>query len=159
MEDLRNPYAPPKSETANAPKGMSADARKVYSPAQGSLGTFLGGPLAGTYFVRANFQTMGDAKGARMVTMWGIAICAVILLSLPFLPAKMPGYILPIAYAITVRMLIEKKQFTKVQLATSTTFTVHSNWRVVGIALAGLVVFALLGVTEFLLMSGPKLPA
>lgn len=150
MEDFKNPYAPPKSETGFVP--AKAGVQKVYSPTQGWAGTFLGGPLVGTYLLRANFAAIGKSKHARQATLWGVVLSAVILLSLPFLPERTPGYILPIAYSMTVRLIIERAQFTKNQIASSDKLAFHSNWRVLGVGLLGLVVFLILGVAEFLLL-------
>lgn len=151
MEEPQNPYAPPKSEIGIAPKKPGHNATCVFSPAQGSLGTFVGGPLAGTYFIRTNFLALGDSKRARLTTIWGVVICAGILLALPFLPEKMPGYIIPMAYAITARIIIERAQFTKAQIAASSTLAFHSGWRALGVAVVGLVIFALLAIAEILL--------
>jgi hypothetical protein len=151
VEEPLNPYTPPKSEIRHAPEGPGPGARRVFSPAQGSAGTFLGGPLAGTYFIRANYLALGETKRARLATIWGIVICAAILLVLPFMPEKMPGYIIPIAYAITARTIIERAQFTKAYIAASNDLAFHSNWRVVGVALLGLVIFALLAIGELML--------
>jgi hypothetical protein len=85
VADTQNPYSPPKSDISIAPD-KSADAKRVFSPAQGGIGTFVGGPIAGTYFLRANFQALGDAKRARLTTVWGVVVCVLILLVLPFLP-------------------------------------------------------------------------
>jgi hypothetical protein len=151
VEEPQNPYSPPKSKIVHAPEKLAPGVMRVFSPAQGSLGTFLGGPLAGTYFIRTNFLALGDSKRARLTTIWGVVICAGILLALPFLPDKMPGYIIPMAYAITARVIIERAQFTKAQIAASSTLAFHSCWRAVAVAVLGLVVFALLGIAEFLL--------
>jgi uncharacterized protein YqgC (DUF456 family) len=151
VEEPQNPYSPPKSEIVHSPEELGPGVMRVFSPAQGSLGTFVGGPLAGTYFIRSNFLALGDSKRARLTTIWGVVICAGILLALPFLPEKMPGYIIPMAYAITTRVIIERAQFTKAQIATSSTLAFHSGWRALGVAVVGLVIFALLGIAEFLL--------
>jgi len=148
--DFKNPYAPPKSETAFVPEKVGV--QKVYSPTQGWAGTFLGGPLVGTYFLRTNFVAIGNPRRSRQATVWGIALSAIILLALPFLPERTPGYILPIAYSMTVRLIIERTQFTKNQIASSDKLAFHSNWRVLGVGLLGLVVFLILGVAEFLLL-------
>ena len=149
MEYPQNPYAPPKSAIVQAPENEMTDIVKVYSPVQGGLGTFLGGPLAGAYFIRANFQAMGDARRAGLAAIWGIAICAVFILVVPFLPAKLIRSFVPILNVLGVKYLIEKMQFTKDQIASSGQFTFHSNWRVVGIALLGFLVLGAIGIAEF----------
>jgi hypothetical protein len=66
----------------------------------------------------------------------------------------MPGFIIPLAYSMTVRLIIERAQFTKAQIAESSTLVRHSNGRVAGIAVLGLLIFAAVGAAEFLLVPG-----
>ena len=153
MDETQNPYAAPKSDIARAPEKSGPEVKKVFSPGQGSVGTFLGGPLAGVYFIRANFLAKGDSKRALLATIWGIVVCAGILLALPFLPEKMPGFIVPLAYTITARLIIERAQFTKAQIVDSDTLTFHSNWRVAAVAALGLLIFGVVGVGIFFLVS------
>lgn len=146
VDEHRNPYAPPKSDTSVAPTKDLAGTKRVFSPAQGSVGTFFGGPLAGTYFLRANYLALGQGKRAMQATIGGILVSVAILLSLPFLPEKMPHYVLPIAYMFAVRFLIERSQFTKKHIVESGHLTFQSNWRVAGVAVIGIVLFVLVGV-------------
>jgi len=153
MEQPHNPYAPPKADIAEAPAKSGPDVKRVFSPGQASIGTFLGGPLAGAYFIRSNFLALEKGKQVTIATVWGVVVSAAILLVLPFLPERMPGFIVPIAYSITVRVIIERAQFTKAQVAASSTLTFHSNWRVVGVAALGFLVFGVVGVGIFLLVT------
>lgn len=154
MADASNPYTPPRSDISIDPSKAGPGAKKAFSPAQTGLGTFVGGPLAGTYFLRANFLAMGDPRKARATTIGGIVVTALILLAMPFLPEKMPGYIIPIAYTVTARLLVERMQLTKKQIVESEDWSFQSNWRVAGVALAGFVLFAGLALAWLLLASG-----
>jgi hypothetical protein len=124
----------------------------VYSPVQGWSSAFLGGPLVGTYVIRANFVALGNARRATQATYWGGAVSLFILLLIPFLPERTPHLLLPLAYSMTARLIIERMQFTKHHIETSDNLTFHSNWRVAAVGLLGLIVFLALGVAEYLFL-------
>lgn len=152
MDQSPNPYSPPKSDTSQ-PASKSSDAKRAFSPGQGGLGTFLGGPLAGTYYVRANYLAMGQPRRARQATIYGVLVSLGILALLPFLPEKTPNILVPLAYAIAARLLIERGQLTKQQILDGKDWTFHSNGRVALVAVVGFVVFAMLAVAAiFMLM-------
>jgi hypothetical protein len=153
VADPSNPYTPPQSDISVAPT-RGDRVHKVFSPGQAGIGTFLGGPLAGTYFVRANFLASGDVRRARSTLMVGIAASILILLALPFLPEKMPGYLIPIAYTIAVRTLVEKLQFTKRQIVESDELTFQSSWRVAAASAIAFVLFAGIAFGEFFVILG-----
>jgi hypothetical protein len=140
MTDTPNPYSPPASRVGDVP----ARKIRVYSPSQGSVGTFLGGPLPGLVFLRANYAAMGEAAKAGSVARWGLLGSLGFLLVVPVIPEWMPRFVIPLAMAWAVRLLIERGQFSKEQIAASGTYDFHSNWRVAGVTLLGALVFLLL---------------
>jgi hypothetical protein len=119
--------------------------KKVFSPAQGSVGAFLGGPLAGTFFVSMNFLAIGDTRRARLATIWGITIAAVALWGHLSLSDSILGYCIRIAYPVIVWPIIST-QFARARIAPSGLLAIHSNWRVAVVAVLGLLVFGFLGV-------------
>jgi hypothetical protein len=154
MEESQDPYAPPKSEILIAPEKAGPGVKRVFSPAQASLGTFLGGPLPGTYFVVMNFLTLGDVKRARLATIWGIVVTAAVLLWHFLLPEGLLNYSIVVPYSAAAWPIIGRTQFTKAQIVESKTLTFHSNWRVAGIALFGLLITFLLARVLSHLLSG-----
>jgi hypothetical protein len=152
VDESQNPYAPPKADTSLPPTQDGLEAKRAFSPSQGALGTFLGGPLAGTYYLRANYLALGQPKRAWQATVYGIIASLGILAVLPFLPEKTPNVVIPLAYAITVRLLIERGQLTKQKILESKEWTFHSNWRVAAVAAIGLIVFAMLAAAEIFLL-------
>jgi hypothetical protein len=152
VDETQNPYAPPKADTSLPASKDGSEARRAFSPGQGALGTFLGGPLAGTYYLRANYLAMGQPKRAWQATVYGIVASLGILALLPFLPEKTPNVVIPLAYAITVRLLIERGQLTKQTILEAKDWTFHSNWRVAGVAAIGLIVFAMLAAAGLFLL-------
>ena len=146
VEETQNPYAPPKADILIAPEKQGPGIRKVYSPAQGSLGAFLGGPLAGTYFVCMNFVALGNMKRAWLATVLGAAIAAAATLWHFFIRDIALGGSIRVAYAAIAWFAIAHAQFTRSQIVESRTLSFHSNHRVAGVTLLGLVVFAALGI-------------
>lgn len=138
--DAPNPYAPPTANVVEVPRRKTP----VYSPVQAAVGTFLGGPLPGAYCLMANYAAMGDARRERAVGLWGGLGTLLLVALVPFLPERMPRFVLPLAMAWAARLLVEKGQFSKAQIAASETHIFHSNWRVVGISLLGMATFLIL---------------
>jgi hypothetical protein len=129
--------------------------KKVFSPAQGSIGAFLGGPVAGTYFVAMNSLALGNVKRARLATILGIVITAASLLWHFFLLDRPLGYSIRIAYLVAAWLVIGRTQFTKPQIVASATLTFHSNGRVADVVLLGtLIMFALAWVVTHFLSHG-----
>lgn len=140
IPDATNPYAPPTSDVVDVPLQKIP----VYSPIQASVGTFLGGPLPGVYFLMANHAARGEAAQARVVALWGGLGSLLLAGAVPFLTEQLPRFVLPLAMAWAARLLVEKRQFSKAEIAASGRYTFHSNWRVVAVSLLGVVVFLLL---------------
>ncbi len=89
---------------------------------------------------------MNEPKLARAVLLWGSSASLVVLLLFPFLPERFPRFLFPLALAWVVRLLIERKQFSKERIARSNGFRFHSNGRVVGVSLLGALIYLLLAV-------------
>jgi hypothetical protein len=147
MEDTQNPYAPPKSDTSIVPEKQEPDIKKVFSPVQGSLGSLLGGPLAGAYFVWVNFLALGNRKRARLAVILGTAIAGAITFWDLFRTDAMLNYSIVIFMtpALIAWLIIARVQFTRAQIVASSTLTFHSNRRVASVGLLGLIVFASVG--------------
>jgi hypothetical protein len=152
-EEAQNPYAPPQSDISIVPEKRGPGVKKVFSPAQGALGALLGGPLPGAYFVAANFRALGKSGRALLTTIWGVAILLAVLLWHSRLPEGVLNYSIAIVYSAAAWAIIAWTQFTKAQIVASTKLTVHSNGRVVGIALAGLLMTFMLSYVLFDVLS------
>jgi len=122
--------------------GPIPDARQpLYSPKQVYTGSMLGGPIAAAYFIWKNFKTLADARRMKWSLGVGLGFTLLLISTLPFLPAKTPNMVLPIAYSWVASYLVGRFQRTKVQIQDSETFRFHSNWKVVGVSLMAMVVF------------------
>ena len=149
VEEPQNSYTTPRvSEKLISPEKRGPGVRKVFSPAQGSFGTLLGGPLAGIYFVCMNFLALGNKKRAWLATICGAVIAAAITFwHLVWGGDAMPKYriIVFAAPAVIAWLIIARAQFTKAQIGASSTLAFHSNCWVAGVVLLGRVIFAALG--------------
>lgn len=117
---------------------MSED--KMYSPVQAALGAFLGGPIASTYFISKNYDTMNNDNASKQSLVIGSIIVFALLGILPFLPDNFPNLVIPIMTIVATRLIIEKNQLTKEKIEEDDTLSFHSNWLVFGIGLASLFV-------------------
>jgi len=140
VEETQSPYAPPKSDISIVPEKQGPGVKKVFSPAQGCLGAFLGGALPGAYFVTMNFLALGDRKRARLTTIAGGILVVSSLLWHLRLREGLLNYSIRIVYPVAAWLVIGRSQFTKPQIVASTTLTFHSNWRVAGVVLVGLLI-------------------
>jgi hypothetical protein len=154
MNESPNPYAPPKADLGRSSDTEVRTGNPMFSSRQAFIGTFLGGPLAGTYFLRANFLAKGDTAHARAATIVGVVASLAILAALPFLPERMPHMILPIAYAFAVRAIVDTMQISKEDRPNK---RLHSNGRVAVTALTSLGIFvgaAFAGMLVYMLATG-----
>jgi hypothetical protein len=127
---------------------------KLYTPIQIRAGSFLGGPIASVYFLRENFRVLGKVSEAKTTLAWGIAFVVCLLALLPFLPARFPNYLIPLAYSIAAGSIAEKWQLQKQAIVNSGRYQFQSNWRVFGLAVLFLVAFLIVGaVTYFCLVA------
>ena len=141
MDHTENPYTPPFSDLADLSAIPGSQQRSVYSPVQGALASFLGGPFVGTYFIAMNFKALDKPTKMRRSIIWGLLFSAVLVFGSPFLPVRTPKFIIPLAYSWVVRLVIEKSQFSKEQINSSGTLKFESNWKVFGLSLLSLLVF------------------
>lgn len=120
---------------------------RVFSPMQVFAGSFLGGPAAAVYFLWRNFLSLEKGREARLTLLWGIVFNIAVLGSLPFLPQRFPNYVIPLAYCLAARVVVETLQFKKDAIASSSRFAFESGWRVAGIGVLFLVATVVVWIT------------
>jgi hypothetical protein len=123
---------------------------RLYTPLQVRLGSFLGGPIASVYFLRENFRILGKASEARATLIWGSAFVICLWASLPFLPTRLPNYVVPLAYSYAAGSITNKWQLQKQAIVDSGTYQVQSSWRVFGLALLFASAFLVVGAVVYL---------
>jgi uncharacterized membrane protein YkvI len=119
---------------------------RLFSPNQVGIGSFVGGPFAAVYLLWSNFRALGNASAARATLLWGIVFIVALLAILPFLPEKFPNLLIPVIYTVIARLIAERFQMTKRQIAQSEQFDFQSNWLVAGLSVLCLAIFFLVGV-------------
>ena len=108
----------------------------VYSLKQVFAGSFLGGPIALVYFLRNNFQVLGNNSAASKTLLWGVLFNFAILAAFPFLPKHFPNSVFPFAYSWAAGAIASAKQLSDESIASLPQFRFHSNWRVFGVGAA-----------------------
>ncbi|MPW29178.1 hypothetical protein F9L16_09225 [Agarivorans sp. B2Z047] len=107
----------------------------IYSPTQAACGALLGGPIGLIYFLMANFGALENDNARRKTLYSGIVLIIAQLFLLPILPENFPSTPFAVVYIITARMIAEKYQLTKSDIADSEQYRFHSNWKVFGLSL------------------------
>lgn len=120
-------------------RGEMMEQERVYSPRQAAVGAFIGGPLASVLFIKRNFIALGNPTGERKTLLYGITIMLVLLVILPFLPRSFPRMLIPFLTIFATWTVIEKYQFKKQDIANSGALAFQSNWRVLWVSLACMV--------------------
>lgn len=116
---------------------------RVYSPNQAAVGSFIGGPLVSVMFIKRNFKVLGNSSGEDKALMCGTIVILIILGILPFLPKSFPDMLIPLMTIIATRSIVEKYQLNKQDITSATSLTFQSNWRVLWVSLACLVLSVL----------------
>lgn len=123
---------------------------RVYSPKQAAVGAFIGGPLVSVLFIKRNFKALGNPAGESKTLLYGIAVMLALLGILPFLPTSFPRMLIPLATMLVTWIVIEKYQFKKQDITNSSVFVFQSNWRVLWVSLACMVLsFLVIGAVLF----------
>lgn len=113
----------------------------VFSPTQAALGTFLGGPLAGLYYIKHNFRVLKRSEQEQQTVRYGGMFMVALLAVLPFIPEEVPGLPFAIAFVVVARMLVEKYQFSKQQIIDAPELHFQSNWLVLGVSIVSILTF------------------
>ena len=130
---------------------------KIYSPSQVLAGGVFAGPIAASYMVTKNFDSLGRSKEARLSVFYG-AILSLILLSCgPFVvrifPLGVSKIIIPLVSGVVGRQIVEQYQISKAALAASGEYETQSGWLVAGvIVLSALFTVLLVFVSVFALI-------
>ena len=113
----------------------------MYSPAQISLGTYLGGPLAAMYFLKSNFDALSKPDESKRIVIICILVTIALLAILPFLPKKFPNMIIPLMYLLPVIWVNKKYQLTKQAIQESEIYNFQSNWKTLWMSILWMFLF------------------
>lgn len=122
----------------------------VFSPHQIYIGTFLGGPLAGIYFIWKNFTLMANSNGAKFALAIGTVCVIAITLLIYILPNNFPHMLVPMLYSILPMAIAWQFQVSKEEEAVSEKYGFVSNWRVASVSLIAIISYLLILAIIFL---------
>jgi uncharacterized membrane protein len=105
-------------------------AKKVYSPTQVAVGSFLGGPVAVIYFLMCNFDTLEKTEAKNKVLSFGIIGIIALICLLTLLPENFPSLPFTISFGLIGKYVAENYQLKKNEIEASSEYDFHSNWRV-----------------------------
>ncbi len=120
--------------------------KKMYSPNQISIGTYLGGPFAAIYFLKRNFDALNKEDLSKKTMQTGIFFSIIILAIMPFIPENTPNILIPMLYLIPVMMVVEKHQMKKAEILESSEYDFQSNWKVFGMSIVWLFAFLVVAI-------------
>jgi hypothetical protein len=93
------------------------------------------------FVLKKNFDALGNKSVARRTVVFGVLFIVLLFALLPFLPAKFPNVVLPLAYSLTARTIAERYQMSKQAIRDSEQFGFRSVWNVAGISLGFFMLF------------------
>ena len=126
-----NPYSSPSAQLTSA---TVVEKVGIYSPVQVACGT-IGGPVGLIYFLKANFDALGNERYARNTLYIGIVLTLLLGVLMPFIPDDIPGSPFTIAYIVTALHISKRYQLEKQAIKSSNEYFQYSNWRVLGYGL------------------------
>ncbi len=131
-----NPYAPPKAPVVATTDGeVAAASGPLYTVHQITVATFLGSGIAGAWLAASNFNAVDQPIKARRWIWIGIA-ATVAMLGISFvLPDRIPGFILPLAFAFGARAVATTEFGWILRDHERVGGDIRSWWKVVGICL------------------------
>lgn len=120
------------SEVETAPK-------KVWSIGQIGALTLFGGPFAGTFLLRKNYQIFDNEAAGKKILKLGILFTSLIFLLIGLLPdallEKLPSYTIPAVYMVIMLQYAKKHQKDLI-VDHLKTGQKQSHWKALGLCLA-----------------------
>ena len=115
---------------------------RLYTPAQIATASLIGGPLPACWLAAHNARELHQPKQRMTWLASGVIGTLVLLVLVVFVvPERFPRYIIPVAYTVALRELARKAQGDAIAAHRSARGPVGSWWAVVGLGVAGLVLF------------------
>ena len=143
------------TNSANIPEDV---VRRLYSPRQAGIGSYLGGPFAALYFIWSNFKTIEDEARARQTLTIGIPIAvgfyilAYLITLVPHNQGSSPAIVVSLVYLAIAQWYVDSRQLSKDKIEQSSEYTFQSNWKVAGIGIGlGILTFIILIIIVLLL--------
>jgi hypothetical protein len=127
-------------------------AKKIYSPIQVLVASFLGGPMAMVYVLWKNFQTLENPHGMLQILFWGSIFIIAMMLFSPLLPNNWLAFVFPFAYPLAAWSLAESFQMSKQAIADSQTYEFQSAWNVIAVSIVFLLAIIVVSFAWFFVL-------
>jgi hypothetical protein len=116
------------------------DESKLYHSESILLATFFGGPLVGGYMTAENFKLMGEPEKAKQSWVFALVGIFMLIAFMQFLQlAKIPWYVLPLAYTALTYIPMKFMQGRKIQSHLLQGGALHKGDRVFVVGFVGAV--------------------
>jgi hypothetical protein len=103
-----------------------------------SVAAFIGGPFAGCWLLGANYGVLGRPAARRQAIVWGAVATVALLVLAVVLPKNFPNIVLPVAYTSTLYSFANGRQGKDYEARVAAVGR-QSHWKVVGVALASMI--------------------
>lgn len=129
---------------------------KLFSQRAIYIGTFVGGPLAAGYLIRANYRALGKSDEGNKALVFGV-IGSILLFAIIFsVPEsaieRIPRQLIPLVYTAIVYFIVERIHGDILRKHKEDGNPFFSRWRVAGISLISLAILSL-GILGYVFIS------
>ena len=111
----------------------------VFSPKQIYVGTALGGPFAGIYYLWANFRALAKPKAAIASIVGGLVLIPCLFI----IPETVPDPVVPLLYGAIAAGVAWHYQVSSEEGDASDNYVWQSNWQVAKAAIVGLLLIVI----------------
>lgn len=102
---------------------------RFYDMNQISWGTFVGGPMAGCWFLSSNWKLLGEGGPAFRTMVTGFVLTMALLVAVQFLPENIPGFVVPAAYTAIMTAIAKAQQKVKLDELLAKGGKAYPSWR------------------------------
>ncbi len=131
------------------------ETKKLFSQQAVVLATFLGGPMAGGYLIKKNYNVFAEQnKGTWafvLSTLFTIFMVGLLVLIPEAIWEKVPNMLLPMAYTLAIYLIVDNTQGSRIKAHKDADGEFYSMWRAAGIGFISLIILAvLIGISIFM---------
>jgi uncharacterized membrane protein len=123
---------------------------KLFSPLQIALGSFIGGPMALAYFLKTNFDALGQKDKSLKALLFCAAFLIVAIVAMPLLSPIDKSLLQRSVYALVAFAIAYKYLPKKSGIKNSDLYAFQSRWTVLGVGVFSAVFFMILSAVIYL---------
>ena len=112
--------------------------KKLYTPVQTAVATFLGGPLILYYCMKNNYKVLGNKRGERKTNIYGFIGITAYLSLMPLLPENFPSIAILVSITAYAYTATKTYQMEGQDIVKSNLYDPKSNWNVFLVGALGL---------------------